>query len=463
MTKNITLALLTGLLVDAPLLTTAETPSNSTVAVGFRGDGSGIFASAAMPALDLKNGKGVAWRSELPAAGNSSPVILGQAVIVTADPDLVIAYNQADGKELWKKSIGVVDGLTPEQDQQLRPLLLKYVATPVNQRKAVSGEIGTLVGPAKSRSWGPGEFGWSLPTPVSDGKRVYVVFYTGMVAAFDATGNTIWSNYLPKLRVDASPILADGVLVISGRDGIRGLDPATGKVRYEAPAATRATPAVWRKNGASYLIHANGLVVAAADGKVLAPAPDWHQITDASPVLAGDRVIITFGHDHGAGDQQVAAYDLALADGKITLTEAWRGTALLPNSTPEKPVKRWFSRISPLVVGELLITPVPGNALFVHRLKDGKLLDPVPGVAIDGQPHTFWPNPILVGQTVVIPEAWGKLTLLKLGGTSFQVQSVEAVLTHEGRRPSGPRMGASPLAWGSTLFLRTDKELIALR
>ncbi len=193
------------------------------------------------------------------------------------------------------------------------------------------------------------------------------------------------------------------------------------------------------------------------------PAADWHQITDASPVLAGDRVIITFGNDHGAGDQQVAAYDLALADGKVTLTEAWRGAALLPNSTPEKPVKRGFSRISPLVVGELLITPVPGNALFVHRLKDGKLLDPVPGVAIDGQPHTFWPNPILVGQTVVIPEAWGKLTLLKLGGTSFQVQSVEAVLTHEGRRPSGPRMGASPLAWGSTLFLRTDKELIALR
>src|SRR6185503_6481870 len=42
-----------------------------------------------------------------------------------------------------------------------------------------------------------GEPGYASPTPVSDGQQVYVIFDTGVVAAYDLDGNQKWVTWTP--------------------------------------------------------------------------------------------------------------------------------------------------------------------------------------------------------------------------------------------------------------------------
>ena len=95
---------------------------------------------------------------------------------------------------------------------------------------------------------------YATPTPVTDGKRVYAVFYDGTAVAVDYTGKLVWKNSDVKFfslhGLGASPLLADGQLVMpfdgSSRDENRvgwkvpwekavvlSLDAATGTVKWK--------------------------------------------------------------------------------------------------------------------------------------------------------------------------------------------------------------------------------------
>ena len=59
---------------------------------------------------------------------------------------------------------------------------------------------------------------YATPTPVTDGKHVYSVFYDGTVTAVDFSGNIVWKNNEVKFfslhGLGASPILADGQVIM---------------------------------------------------------------------------------------------------------------------------------------------------------------------------------------------------------------------------------------------------------
>jgi hypothetical protein len=47
----------------------------------------------------------IVWKRDTPGAGFSQPVVLGEKVLITGDPNLLVCYSVHDGKELWRTAI----------------------------------------------------------------------------------------------------------------------------------------------------------------------------------------------------------------------------------------------------------------------------------------------------------------------------------------------------------------------
>ena len=110
--------------------------------------------------------------------------------------------------------------------------------------------------------------GYTVPTPVTDGDYVFALFGSGIVTALDFDGKIVWREELPRLKdvdggVCSSPVLyGDTVIIPSIADaGLRALDKATGKVKWEQQSRDKnrmATPALVRVHDRVQLIHYAG-------------------------------------------------------------------------------------------------------------------------------------------------------------------------------------------------------------
>ena len=141
----------------------------------------------------------------------------GKAELVITGGDVVTGHDPATGKELWR-----ADVLNPRNDRNYR-----IVASPT-----LAG--GLIIAPSRNnplvaiRPFGSGDVSTShvawefaqgpdVPTPVSDGKLLYVVRDGGVVFALDVqTGATVYGpERLPSGTYSASPILADGKIYVT--------------------------------------------------------------------------------------------------------------------------------------------------------------------------------------------------------------------------------------------------------
>jgi len=167
------------------------------------------------------------WRVERPTPARSeSPdsyttptwiEAIGRAELIITGGDVVSAHDPATGKEYWR-----ADVLNPQRNGAYR-----IVASPT----VVNGVIvaPTRVGPlvvmrpggrgdvAKTHVMWTFQQGPDVPTPVSDGKLLYVVRDTGVAFALDLmTGTTVYGPVrLPSGTYSASPILADGKIYVT--------------------------------------------------------------------------------------------------------------------------------------------------------------------------------------------------------------------------------------------------------
>jgi outer membrane protein assembly factor BamB len=177
--------------------------------------------------IDAASGKTV-WRVERPTMAQrespdsyTTPALLrydGKTEIVITGGDAVTGHDPATGQELWR-----VDGLNPQNRGDYR-----IVASPT-----IIGNL--IISPSRNnplsaiRSGGRGNInathvawqfdrGPDVPTPVSDGTRVYVVNETGVAYCLDVkTGAIIYGpERLPSDFYSASPVLADGKIYVTG-------------------------------------------------------------------------------------------------------------------------------------------------------------------------------------------------------------------------------------------------------
>jgi outer membrane protein assembly factor BamB len=181
--------------------------------------------------ISKANGRTI-WRQERPTIAQrespdsyTTPAIVRTGTnleLVITGGDAVTGHDLNTGKELWR-----ADSLNPTND-----LAYRIVASPV-----VHGEM--IIAPSRERPMlvmKPGgrgnvasshilwEFqnGPDVPTPVTDGKYVYVVNDRGIMWCLDAkTGKEVYGKQrLRPSTYSGSFVMADGKLYITNEDGL---------------------------------------------------------------------------------------------------------------------------------------------------------------------------------------------------------------------------------------------------
>jgi outer membrane protein assembly factor BamB len=195
----------------------------------FRGPGGTGIADKQKPPLEVGPDKNVVWKVATPS-GASSPIIVGDKVILTAFEDgklYTIAYARADGKELWRAH------------------------APADKIEAYQKTEGS---PAAS-------------TPATDGKHIVSYFGSCGLFCYDLAGKELWKHPLPMavtladFGTGTSPIVADG-LVILVRDEkknplILALDVTNGALKWEKKRQSIAgygTPVLWNTPGGKQIV-----------------------------------------------------------------------------------------------------------------------------------------------------------------------------------------------------------------
>jgi outer membrane protein assembly factor BamB len=181
--------------------------------------------------IDKATGK-TTWRVERPTNAHmespdsyTTPAILktgGSEEIVVTGGDVVTGHDVATGKELWR-----VDGLNPTNNPNYRIVASPVVhgdliIAPTRERPMLVLKASGGSGATKSHVIWSFDSGPDVPTPVTDGKYMYVVNDRGIMFCLDApTGKEIYGRQ--RLRpgtYSGSPVLADGKIYITNEDGV---------------------------------------------------------------------------------------------------------------------------------------------------------------------------------------------------------------------------------------------------
>ena len=194
----------------------------------FRGpNGTGVAEDSQPTPEKWSPSENLKWAVELPGAGVSSPIVVGDRVFVTCysgygidrqDPGKIedlkrhmVCVSADSGQILWVKTVAAV---LPEDPY--------------------SGA-------------GIPAHGYASHTPVSDGKNVYAFFGKSGVLGFDMDGNQLWQTSVGtgsdprEWGSSSSPILYNNLVIVTAAaesQSMVALDAATGKEVWKQEAAS---------------------------------------------------------------------------------------------------------------------------------------------------------------------------------------------------------------------------------
>lgn len=362
---------------------------------GFRGStGLGFSRQKDLPITwGGATGENVLWKAPLVGEGHASPIVWDQRVFVCTArwdesvPDRekaipehhVVCYRASDGKQLWDTLV--------EPGPWLR---------------------------TDFRS-GPGG-GYAAPTPATDGKLVYAVFGSSVIAALDFDGKVVWRREIKPhtfdVTIGSSPVLFHDTVVMlcamSNKSDSRiiAYNKQDGSVKWETALPNtgfaHSTPVLVEVEGKPQLV-----VVASGGGETDEGVQSFDPI-DGKRLWwcrgGGDAASPAFGAgivycDSGRGGPGIAIDPSGSGD--VTKTHIqWR-----INQVPE-------GIGSPIIVGELVYRLHTPNVLKCWRAADG---EEVYAERLEGLTST-WASPVADGN--------GRL-YFATAGVSYVVQAGE--------------------------------------
>jgi outer membrane protein assembly factor BamB len=445
---------------------------------GWRGGGAGDFAGSQAPKRWSKS-EGVRWVTPLRGRSNASPIVVGSRVFVLDAPAALVAVDADKGGVLWRREHPVVDFLPASEAARLKPLLAA-ADQQEEQLEALRKEIAALKrqarrGPAAGRVAAKaaleqkepsanelkrgldalevyrnrearGVVGYTSPTPVSDGKRVYTLLSNGVIAAYTLSGEKRWGRWLGEHTIvmtgfhsgqTASPALVDGVLVVPYAD-LLGLDPATGEERWNAgPYPHFSAPTPHKVGGDWVLVMPDGQVRRARDGKELRRPRETMYFV--SPVVSAGMVIFAGtapGGPLGANQLRVRAERMRLQG----------PDALVSDVVWEKTLPKTTEVYAQATAHDGLLYVIAQGAIRAFDVTSGELVFEE-NAAIVRDP--VFASPMVTSDTIYVHSADGSTALIAPGRV-FRELGVNSV---------GEGFWASPIISGGHIFVRSFERL----
>jgi outer membrane protein assembly factor BamB len=142
--------------------------------------------------------------------------------IVISGGDYVTGHDPTTGEELWRAG-----GLNPSKDRNYRIVASPVIADGMiyassRVRPLIALKAGGRGDVTKSNLVWTTDQGSDVPTPVTDGKYIFILNDRGIMWCRDAkTGTEIWGSQRVRAGTySASPVMADGKLYVTSEDGI---------------------------------------------------------------------------------------------------------------------------------------------------------------------------------------------------------------------------------------------------
>ena len=248
---------------------------------GWRGPGhDGNSTEKSLPTTwsDKEN---VRWKAAIPGAGVSAPIVWGDRVFLTSSTGRsnehlhLYCFDVADGKSVWHR---------------------RFFGSEVSEGQFPPG-------------------GMAVPTPTTDGKRVFALYGTGDLVCVGFDGKPVWIRSLAqeygvfrnRWGMASSPLLLGDLLVVQvdhhGKSYLLGVDAATGKNRWRTirdAAVNWSSPVTVSHGDRTTLVAAGTNTLKgydAATGKEQWSLSGLEGQCIPTPVVRGDKLWLAGGKD----------------------------------------------------------------------------------------------------------------------------------------------------------------------
>ena len=414
----------------------ATTCSSLSVAIAawpaFRGpDGDGVARTGTAVPTQWSPDANIAWRTELPGNGWSSPVVADGRVYLTA------AIPDGDDEAPAANEETTRGG--DERDYLLSLLVIDATTGQLTDSITVMKQDGEKTPRVHAKN------SHASPTPIIDGNRIYVHFGYQGTACLDRNGNVLWTNrelfFKPTHGNGGTPILVDNCLVFTC-DGdkepkVVALDAETGGLLWETRRPVEAkktfsfcTPTVIDVGGKTQVVAPgsdNVLSLEPATGDVIWDVRYEGYSVVPKPVFHQGLVYVATSFD----SSKLLAID-PTGLGQVTETHVrWRVEKNMPK-TPS------------LVADRGLIYSISDDG--IATCIEAETGEVVYRERVGGK---FSASPLLVGDLIYLTDESGVTTVIKTGREFTEVAE----------NSIGERTLASLAVDDSALIMRTEDAL----
>jgi outer membrane protein assembly factor BamB len=377
-------------------------------------DANGVGSATNLPTTWTTT-ENVIWKTELPSWSGGTPIIWGDQIFVTSPSQSEVKPKpepepQQQQNQRGRRRRG--SGRDPGGQNLLLICISKKDGAVLWQREL---DTGNRLHRKQNNS---------SPSPVTDGKHVWVVTGTGMVTAFDMGGKSVWQKNLQKEYGDfglnwgyaSSPLLYDGKIIIEVLHGMRTDDPSS-VVSFDVMTGKE----LWRQE------RPTDAVMESPDSYTTPAVLEYDGKTEIV-ITGGDYVT---GHDPETGK------------------ELWRAAGLNPE-------KRRNYRIvaSPVVVDGMIYSPTRKKPLLALRAGgSGDVTTSNLAWKWDGAGAPDVPTPVCDGKYFYMVDDGGKITCL-------DAKSGKVIWGPE--RTAQGVVSASPLLADGKLYITNERAVTSV-
>ncbi len=425
--------------------------------MGWRTDGTGRYPDATPPAAWGPE-QNIIWSTPTPSWSNATPLLVGDRLFTTSETSTLMCLNAADGAILWEKPNEFAEFATPEEAAQmqadyqragelrqqagqawgeLRRLRQDLQDKPDDaDLKAKIADTEKKMADARAELNAYREKWYSLPdinptngycsaTPVSDGSRVFTIFHTGLVVAYDLYGTRLWHRLLLKPTIDwggaSSPVLVGDKLIVQSRD-LYALNKDTGEIVWQVQTPqTWSTPMVTTVSGEAVLLTGQGDAIRVSDGAILASKLGFCEY--GSGIIEGEVA-------YWIQDGGTAVRLLEIADNKLVTETLW-------TTTPKK--ERYYA--GPLLHEGLIYCIMQFGVFSVIDAATGEVVHERDLQLGKG---TIYPSICLAGGNLYVSSDNGTTVVLQPGREPVELA----------RHTLGEEFRGTPVFTGNRIYIR---------